>query len=102
MVTTTVKGSVIRAFYALTILAGFANRLAALPKKLSDSGFFSLSPAVGTTIDGIGIVLFFALVGVFGVWVTWCFFRNLALLRGPEGPQPAAASGQLSQGGPPR
>ena len=99
MVTTTVKGADIRAFYALTILAGFVNRLAALPKKLSESGFFSLSPRVGTAIDRVGVVLFFALVGLFGAWVMWCFFRNLGALRGAEarpgraGPQPSCRGG---------
>jgi len=84
MVTTTVKGAVIRAFYAITILAGFVNRLAALPKKLSDAGFIAVPPGLGVAVENVGIVLFFGLIGIFGVWVIWSFFRALPALRGDE------------------
>jgi uncharacterized membrane protein YczE len=86
LVTTQVKGSAIRAFYALTILAGFVNRLAALPKRLAEAGFITLSPEIGGGIELAGTVLFFGLVGIFAGWVLWCFFRNLpALLAAQEG-----------------
>ena len=97
MVTATVTGAVIRAFYAITILAGFVNRLAALPKKLSDAGFISLPPSLGVTVENIGIVLFFGLVGIFGIWVLWSFFRSLPALRGAEAPPPTVAA-PVSQG----
>lgn len=76
-VTTMVKGVVIRAFYAVTILAGFINRLAALPRKLSECGLLQLPAPVGRTIDNVGTVLFFGLVGVFALWVLYSFFSHL-------------------------
>jgi hypothetical protein len=42
MVTKVVTGAAIRAFYALTILAGFSNRVCALLRKLSDMGYIAL------------------------------------------------------------
>jgi hypothetical protein len=98
MVTATVKGAVIRAFYAITILAGFVNRLAALPKKLADAGFITLAPNLGVTVENIGIVLFFGLVGIFGAWVMWSFFRSLPALRGPEEPRQEEPPARPSQG----
>lgn len=95
MVTTTVKGVVIRAFYAITILAGFVNRLAALPRKLSEAGLWDVPAGIGKAVENVGIVLFFALVGIFGFWVLWSFFRNLPALRGAETPPaPAVPSGE--------
>ncbi|SHH12004.1 hypothetical protein SAMN02746098_00220 [Desulfosporosinus lacus DSM 15449] len=45
--TKVVPGSQIKAFYALAILAGFVNRLFALPEKLSQMGYISLSTSAG-------------------------------------------------------
>lgn len=89
LVTTMVKGVVIRAFYAVTILAGFVNRLAALPRKLTESGLLSLPTALCKTLDNIGAVLFFGLVGLFALWVLCSFFLNLSRVRGESGSEPA-------------
>ena len=84
LVTTQVRGSVIRGFYAITILAGFVNRLTALPRRLADAGFLSLDARVGQIIETVGVVLFFALVSIFALWVLVCFVRNLSALRGSQ------------------
>ena len=77
LVTTKVTGSQIRAFFALTILAGFTNRVCALPKKLDDLGYVSLSSTVTGAIEDIGTVVFFGIVGLFAVWIMVVFFRDV-------------------------
>ena len=44
LVTKVVKGITIRGFYAMAVLAGFVNRIFALPGKLADLEIISLSP----------------------------------------------------------
>jgi hypothetical protein len=80
-VTMFVKGITIRAFYALTILAGFFNRLAALPQRLSEAGYLTLDKSTGQFIERLGVVLFFALVGAFGICILSTFARNLHKAR---------------------
>ena len=77
LVTTKVKGSQIRAFFALTILAGFANRLCALPRKLADLGYISLSRDASVAVETAGTIIFFAIVGVFAAWILAVFFRKV-------------------------
>ncbi|MEI7850414.1 MAG: sulfite exporter TauE/SafE family protein [Kiritimatiellales bacterium] len=91
LVTTMVSGAQIRAFFALTILAGFANRLCALPRKLADLGYISLSREVGVGIETVGTVIFFAIVGLFSLWILAVFFRQVAARRAAER---SAANGQ--------
>jgi hypothetical protein len=81
MVTKMVTGSAIRAFYALTILAGFSNRACALIRKLADLGYISLSPEITVPIEMGGTVVFFSLVSVFGLWILWVFFSDVNFLR---------------------
>jgi len=90
LVTTMVKGVVIRAFYAVTILAGFVNRLAALPRKLTESGLLELPATLCKTVDNIGTVLFFGLVGVFALWVLYSFFIHLPRTTGRRSDSHAA------------
>jgi hypothetical protein len=84
MVTQVVKGITIRGFYAMAVLAGFVNRIFALPGKLAEMEIISLSAQAGAVLETIGNVAFFLVVGVFGVWVIGTFFKNLKLLRGEE------------------
>jgi uncharacterized membrane protein YfcA len=84
MVTKVVKGITIRGFYAMAVLAGFVNRIFALPGKLSDLEVLSLSPTTIKVLDGIGIWAFFLVIGGFAVWVFYTFFSNLGRLRGTE------------------
>ncbi len=82
MTTTVVRGIYIRGFYATAILAGFVNRLFALPEKLSQMEIISMSPQVGHVITQIGTVIFFLVVGIFAVWVIGKFLGNIKTLRG--------------------
>ncbi len=84
MVTKVVPGITIRGFYAMAVLAGFINRIFALPGKLSDLEVISLSPAVVSLLDNIGILAFFIVIGGFAVWVIYTFISNLGRLRGME------------------
>jgi uncharacterized membrane protein YfcA len=84
MVTKVVKGITIRGFYAMAVLAGFVNRIFALPGKLSDLEVISLEPTTVSMLDSIGIWAFFVVIGGFAVWVLYTFFSNLGMLRGAE------------------
>ena len=79
--TKVVPGTQIKAFYALAILAGFVNRLFALPEKLSQMGYITLSPATGALITKMGVWLFFGLISVFAFWIISTFIRNIPKLR---------------------
>ena len=82
LVTKVVKGIYIRGFYATAILAGFVNRLFALPKKLAEMEYITLSKEVGNALDFIGLIVFFIIVGIFALWVFFMFFKNLGVLKG--------------------
>jgi hypothetical protein len=84
MVTKVVKGITIRGFYAMAVLAGFVNRIFALPGKLADLEVISLSPAASKTLAAIGVWAFFLVISCFAVWVISTFLRNIRTLRGEE------------------
>lgn len=84
MVTKVVKGITIRGFYAMAVLAGFVNRIFALPAKLGEMGWIPLSKQAGMILDTIGIIAFFLVVGGFGVWVIGTFIKNIRVLKGEE------------------
>jgi len=81
IVTKMVKGTTIRAFYALTILAGFSNRACALLRKLAETGYISLPREITVPIEMTGTVIFFLLISIFGVWILFVFFKNLRTIR---------------------
>ncbi len=81
LVTKVVKGIYIRGFYATAILAGFFNRLFALPGKLGEMRVISISNDLANTLDQIGIWVFFIVIGIFAVWVISTFFKNIQRLR---------------------
>ncbi len=84
LTTKVVKGIHIRGFYAISILAGFINRAATLPKKLTELEVISLpKPFVGT-IESIGNIVFWVVVGLFALWVISKFASNMNVLRGEE------------------
>jgi uncharacterized membrane protein YfcA len=82
--TKVVKGIYIRGFYAIAIMAGFTNRLFALPEKLSEMGLIALPKTAGRILAMIGNVAFFIAIGIFSLWVISKFFSNLKTLRGEE------------------
>ena len=81
LVTKVVKGIYIRGFYATAILAGFLNRLFALPGKLREMRVISISRDLAHTLDRIGIWVFFIVIGIFAIWVISTFFKNMKRLR---------------------
>jgi len=81
LTTKVVKGIYIRGFYATAILAGFANRLMALPGKLGDMKVISINPQTAKLLAEIGNYLFFVIIGIFAFWVIGKFVGNLNQLR---------------------
>lgn len=84
LVTKVVPGITIRGFYAMSVLAGFVNRFFALPKKLADLEFITLSKSTAGILDKIGIYAFFIVIGIFAVWVIGTFLMNLKTLKGEK------------------
>ena len=77
LTTKVVPGMVIRGFWVLTILAGFANRASVIPDKLRSLELWSISKEACDIIMLIGNVVFWIAVGGFGIWVLGSFFKNL-------------------------
>ncbi|MDW7772401.1 MAG: sulfite exporter TauE/SafE family protein [Desulfobulbaceae bacterium] len=84
LVTKVVSGSTIRGFYALAVLAGFVNRVFALPGKLAKMEVISMSDRVAKILEQIGIYLFFAVIALFAIWVIGTFLKNIKTLKGEE------------------
>ncbi len=82
MVTKVVPGITIRGFYAMAVLAGFVNRIFALPAKLGAMEIIPISRGLGNVLDSIGIWAFFIVIGGFGVWVVGTFLKNIRTLKG--------------------
>jgi len=81
LTTKLVKGIYIRGFYATAILAGFVNRLFALPGKLTEMKYLSLSADTTSILNSLGNWSFFIVVGIFGVWVIGTFVTKMGQLR---------------------
>ena len=84
IVTKVVPGTTIRGFYAVTVTAGFLNRLCALPEKLMKMGYIEVGPGFIKAVDLIGIGGFFIIITAFAIWVFYCFFTNLNVLKSGE------------------
>nr|WP_035105661.1 sulfite exporter TauE/SafE family protein [Desulfohalovibrio reitneri] len=82
MVTKVVPGIMIRGFYATAVLAGFMNRIFALPSKLASMELIPLGQGAARILETIGNVAFFVVLGTFAVWVFYTFFKNIGVLRG--------------------
>lgn len=81
LTTKVVKGIHIRGFYAVSILAGFINRAATLPKKFVELEYITLSKSLVNGIEFVGNIIFWVVVGIFGVWVISKFLANIGQLR---------------------
>lgn len=81
LTTTVVKAHHIKGFYAVSIIAGFINRAATLPKKLVELEFVSLPAGLVNGIEAVGNVVFWVVVAFFGLWVCSKFCMNLGKLR---------------------
>ncbi len=84
LTTKVVKGIHIRGFYAVSILAGFINRAATLPKKLVELEVIDISKPVVKGIESAGNIIFWVVVGLFAVWVISKFIVNIGTLRGED------------------
>lgn len=82
LTTKVVKGIHIRGFYAITILAGFINRLFAMPGKLREMEIITIPMSLASGLNTVGIWIFFIVVGIFALWVLREFFGNMKTLRG--------------------
>ena len=81
LTTKVVKGIHIRGFYAVSIIAGFLNRVATLPKKFTELEVINIPKPICDGIETVGNILFWIVVAVFGLWIFGKFFANLGLLR---------------------
>ena len=81
LTTKVVKGIHIRGFYAVSIIAGFINRVATLPKKFTELEVINIPKPICDGIEMVGNVLFWIVVAVFGIWIFGKFFANLGQLR---------------------
>ena len=84
MVTKVVPGITIRGFYAMAVLAGFVNRIFALPSKLGDMEVITISKETGAMLESIGVYAFFIVISVFSIWVIGTFIKNIDVLKGEE------------------
>ena len=81
LTTKVVRGIHIRGFYAVSILAGFVNRAATLPRKMVELEWFNIPKSVTSNIEFVGNIVFWIVVAVFGIWLFAKFFGNLGVLR---------------------
>jgi hypothetical protein len=81
LATKVLKGATIRAIYALTILAGFTNRVCSLPPKLTDAGYMSVSAQTNNILTNVGNIVFFVLAAGFSAWIMVSFFKGIGKFR---------------------
>lgn len=84
LVTKVVKGTQILGFYAVSIIAGFINRVSTLPKKMVELEYINISKSTVSNIEFVGNIIFWVVVAIFGIWVIGKFFANIKTLRGEE------------------
>ncbi|MBU4101102.1 MAG: sulfite exporter TauE/SafE family protein [Proteobacteria bacterium] len=84
LVTKVVPGITIRGFYAMAVMAGFVNRVFALPAKLNAMEVIKINPGLASGLETIGIWAFFIVIGGFSVWVIGTFLTNIPKLKGEE------------------
>ncbi len=77
LTTKVVKGIHIRGFYAVSILAGFVNRAATLPRKMTELELVSIPKSITGNIEFVGNILFWTVVAIFGFWMFAKFLGNM-------------------------
>ncbi|GKT07563.1 sulfite exporter TauE/SafE family protein [Desulforhabdus sp. TSK] len=80
LTTKVVKGIHIRGFYAVSIIAGFINRVATLPKKFNELDVTSFSKGFVNNVEFVGNIIFWVVVAIFGLWIFGKFFANVGKL----------------------
>ncbi len=81
LTTKVVRGIHIRGFYAVSILAGFINRVSTLPKQLNELEIVRIPHWIADPVDFVGAIVFWIVTGFFGLWVLSKFFGNIKALR---------------------
>lgn len=81
LTTKVVKGIYIRGFYATAILAGFVNRVFALPGKLGEMDILKIDTGLASILTQIGNWMFFVVIGIFAIWVIAKFLGNINTFR---------------------
>ena len=81
LTTKVVKGVHIRGFYAVSILAGFVNRIATLPGQFVRLGYIKLDQGLVNGIEQAGNVAFWIIIIFFAVWIFAKFFAKISYLR---------------------
>ena len=81
LTTKVVQGMHIRAFYGLVMLAGFMNRLFALPSKFRAMGMLPISQPLAEGLRLAGVVVLFGIVIFFALWVLYRFLGSVQILR---------------------
>lgn len=81
LATKVLKGSTIRAIYALTIVAGFVNRACSLPPTLNSAGYLSISKETISILTNVGNIVFFVLAATFSIWIMVSFFKGIGKFR---------------------
>jgi uncharacterized membrane protein YfcA len=84
LVTKVVPGITIRGFYAMAVMAGFINRVFALPAKLNAMDIIKINPGLASVLESIGVWAFFIVIGGFSAWVIGTFLMNIPKLKGKE------------------
>jgi len=79
--TKVVPGTYIKGFFAVTVIGGFVNRLFAMPGALSKAGYLELTSGTKAVLDAMSFYIFFAIVGIFAIWVLYSFFTGLGRIR---------------------
>jgi len=92
--TKVVPGIYIRAFYAIAIMAGFVNRLFALPDKMTKMGYINLTPETGKLLADIGTWVFFGLVVLFACWIILSFIKGIPTFRAESARASVTAGGK--------
>jgi uncharacterized membrane protein YfcA len=84
LTTKVVKGIHIRGFYAMSIIAGFINRVTTLPKKMTELEVINMSKSVTSAIETAGNIVFWIVVAAFGFWIISKFITNIGTLRSED------------------
>lgn len=92
LTTKVVKGIHIRGFYAVAILAGFVDRLFALPLRMQQMGVIHVPRSFLLGVQNVGNVFFWLVCSGFAFWLFFKFLTNIKSLR-EEAPRTAVLVG---------
>ncbi len=81
LTTKVVPGMLIRGFWVMTILAGFANRASVVPDKLRSLNLWKISQGACDIFILVGNIVFWGAIGMFAIWVLGTFFKNLKAFK---------------------